>query len=420
MRFVYSFIMYLLTPYLLLRLWWKGRRLPAYRERVSERFCWDKKEKESFDAWIHTVSLGEVIAAIPLIDELLKKNRRLLVTTMTPTGAERVKNRFGEQVVHRYIPYDLPSALHRFFQRNKAKIGVILETELWPNLVAKATAFKIPLLLVNGRLSERSCHGYKKIKWLIEPVLKQFRAILTQTPDDAARFERLGADKKQVHVFGNVKFDLQTQNIPSDLFSELKKKWGETRPVFMVASTHEDEEKQILSALNSLKSAIPDVILLIAPRHPERFQKVFHLAQQLGFNTGLRTEAEQLNENLDVVILDSMGELLGFYQISDYAFVGGSFVPIGGHNVLEPIAMGVPVLTGKHMHNFKAISDALTQAKGMETVDNAEDLMQKIKQLHQDAGRRRQLIHNATAVFKENQGAVARYVNEIESILNEG
>ena len=244
MRFVYSFLMYLLTPYLLFRLWWKGRRLPAYRKRILERFSLGKRENRTVDIWVHAVSLGEVIAATPLIDAFLDKQWSVLITTMTPTGSERVQARFGNKVTHRYVPYDLPGVLKRFFRQEKPRVGVIMETELWPNLIYQAHAAQVPLLLANARLSERSLKGYMKLKFLFKPVLNQFSAILAQSEDDAKRFIALGANEDIVQVLGNIKFDLQTHTLDGAKFKELKNHWGTDRVAVIAASTHEDEESQ--------------------------------------------------------------------------------------------------------------------------------------------------------------------------------
>jgi 3-deoxy-D-manno-octulosonic-acid transferase len=418
MRHLYSFLMYLLTPYMLLRLWWKGRRLPAYRHRILERFVLNKRQAIKVDIWIHAVSLGEVIAVTPLIDALLAKQWRILITTMTPTGAEQVKMRFGEKLIHQYVPYDLPSVIRRFFKRTKARVALIVETELWPNVIHYAYKARIDLFLVNARLSESSYRGYSKIRSLFKPVLNQFNAILTQSEDDAKRFRALGAADSKVIVLGNMKFDLQTENINSDLFLELKTSWGSERVVVIVASSHEGEEQLILSRLKKLQTGIANMILLIAPRHPERFQTVYQLSMQLGFNTGLRSRKETLSTENEVVILDSLGELLGFYQISDYAFVGGSLVSVGGHNVLEPIAMKVPAFSGTQVHNFKAICRDLQEAKAIELVENADVLIERMISLHQDENRKRNLVANATMVLEANKGAVARYVAKVQSVLN--
>lgn len=417
MRFFYSFLMYLLTPFLLIRLWWKGRSLPAYRKRISERFFLGKHEYKPFDVWIHAVSLGEVIAAIPLIDAMLEKKWSLFVTTMTPTGSERVQARFGNKVTHQYLPYDLPGVLKRFFKQIQPRVGVIMETELWPNLIYQARAAQVPLLLANARISDDSLNGYKKIKFLIKPILNQFSSILAQGEEDAQRYITLGARKEIVHVLGNMKFDLQTNTIDSKRFSDLKSHWGAQRVTVIAASTHENEEAQILAHLKRLQQAIPEVILLIAPRHPERFQAVYQLCVQSGFKTGLRSDLNTLSLENEIVVLDSLGELLGLYQISDYAFVGGSLVPVGGHNVLEPIAMNVPVLSGSQIHNFKAICNDLQVAKGILLVQQANEVIDGIIKLHSEPAFRQQLIQNAAAVFEKNKGSVTRHLQQIERVF---
>lgn len=417
MRFFYSFLMYLLIPFILIRLWWKGKSLPAYRKRIAERFFLGKHEYKPVDVWVHAVSLGEVIAAIPLIDAMLEKNWSLFVTTMTPTGSERVQARFGNKVTHQYLPYDLPWALKRFYQQIRPKIGVIMETELWPNLIYQARMAQVPLLLANARISDDSLQGYKKIKWLIKPLLNTFSAILTQGEEDARRYITLGAKEEVVHVLGNMKFDLQTNRVESQRFDDLKNHWGAARVTVIAASTHENEEALILSQLKRLQQVIPDVILLIAPRHPERFQAVYQLCIQSGFNTGLRSDLKTLNPNSEVVVLDCLGELLGLYQISHYAFVGGSLVPVGGHNVLEPIAMNVPVLSGSQIHNFKAICDELQAAQGILLVRRAEEVINGIIKLHKDPSLRQQMVQNATVVFEKNKGSVLRHLKQIEELI---
>ncbi|KTD46398.1 lipid IV(A) 3-deoxy-D-manno-octulosonic acid transferase [Legionella quateirensis] len=419
MRLIYSLLMYLLTPYILLRLWWKGRKLPGYRTRILERFSIGVHDSKPVDVWLHAVSLGEVIAAIPLIDAMLEKHWSVLVTTMTPTGSERVKARFGDKVAHRYIPYDLPAVLKRFFKQVQPRIGVIMETELWPNLINQAHAAKVPLLLANARLSERSLKGYMKLKVLFKPVLNQFSAILAQSEDDAKRFIALGARTDIVQVLGNMKFDLQTNTIDSARFNELKSHWGSERVAVIAASTHDDEESRILSELPRLQKAIPNVVLLIAPRHPERFQTVYQLSVQAGYNTGLRSDLNTVSSANEVVILDCLGELLGLFQISDYAFVGGSLVPVGGHNVLEPIAMNVPVLSGNQVHNFKTICTDLEEAEAIQIVSQADELIDAIIKLHQDKEFQSRMVENATAVLEQNKGSVIKHLQKIEYSMNQ-
>jgi 3-deoxy-D-manno-octulosonic-acid transferase len=418
MRLIYSVLMYLLTPYLLFRLWWKGRKLPAYRQRMLERFSIGTVETLPVDVWVHAVSLGEVIAATPLIDAMLEKNWSILITTMTPTGSERVKARFGTKVMHRYVPYDLPWVLRRFFRQVKPRAGVIMETELWPNLIYQAKVAKVPLFLANARLSERSLKGYLRFKFIFKPVLNHFSAIFPQTEDDAKRFITLGVHEKNAQVLGNMKFDLQTHTVNKEQFAGLKNAWGNERVVVIAASTHENEESLILAQLKRLQQAIPDVVLLIAPRHPERFQTVYQLCEQSGFNTGLRSDVTTLSSANEVVVLDSLGELLGLFQISDYAFVGGSLVPIGGHNVLEPIAMGVPVFSGNQVHNFKTICRDLNDAEAIVLVSKAEELIDRIIQLHQDEVLKNRMVNNATSVLEQNKGAVLKHLQRIEVALS--
>ncbi|HAT7795330.1 TPA: 3-deoxy-D-manno-octulosonic acid transferase [Legionella pneumophila] len=417
MRFVYSFLMYLLTPYLLFRLWWKGRKLPAYRQRIAERFCLGLQEYAPVDVWVHAVSLGEVIAATPLIDAMLDKRWSVLVTTMTPTGSERVKSRFGHKVAHQYLPYDLPWVLKRFFKKTRPRVGIIMETELWPNLINQAHASGVSLFLANGRLSDRSLQGYLKLKYLFKPVLNQFAGILTQSNEDAERFIALGANAALVHVLGNMKFDLQINSVDSKKYKELKSHWGEDRVTVIAASTHDNEESQILSQLPRLQEAIPGVVLLIAPRHPERFQSVYQLSVQAGFHTGCRSNLDTVSRKNEVVILDSLGELLGFYQISDFAFVGGSLVPVGGHNVLEPIAMNVPVLSGNQVHNFKTICRELKEAQAILLVNHVNELVDAIIKLYQDKESQSTMVTNASSVLESNKGSVVRYLQKIEAVL---
>lgn len=415
---IYSFLLYLLTPLILLRLYWKGRRLPAYRQRILERFSLGKGLSGKVDVWVHAVSLGEVVAATPLIDALLAKQWRVLLTTMTPTGSQQVTKRFGQQVAHQYVPYDLPCVVRRFFKRTNPRLGIIMETELWPNLIDQAKRNNMPLLLANARLSDRAFKQYEKVSFLFRPVLNQFTAILAQSDLDAQRFKRLGAAEPLVNVLGNMKFDLQMQVTAKIECLKLKEQWGEQRTVFIAASTHDDEEKQILSQLPKLQAAIPGLLLLIAPRHPERFQPVYQLSKTQGFKTGLRSQAESIDSNTEVLVTDSLGELLSFYQLSDYAFVGGSLVPVGGHNVLEPIAVKVPVFCGPYMQNSKAICQDLREARAIVIAANVVELIDELILMHQNNPQRQQQITNASAVLSANQGTVARYMETIEVLIS--
>lgn len=417
MRHIYTFFLYLISPFIVLRLYWKGRRLSAYRQRILERFALRKGVDAPVDVWLHAVSLGEIVAAIPLIDALLAKKWRVLVTTMTPTGSQHVIKRFGQQIEHQYVPYDFPWAVRRFFKNYKPRLGIIMETELWPNLIHQAHQINLPLLLVNARLSDHSFKQYEKVKFMFKPVLNQFTTIFAQSEEDAKRFIALGAAETLVKVVGNIKFDLQLHISLNKDCEQLKNQWGKMRTVVIAASTHNDEEKQILSRLSKLKGAIPDMVLLIAPRHPERFQEVYQISETQGFKTGRRSQSTSINESTEVVVLDSMGELLSFYQTSDYAFVGGSLVPIGGHNVLEPIAVKVPVFCGPYMNNSKAICRDLCAAEALTMVENVDELVAAIAMMHSSVLQREQQIENASKVLTANQGTVTRYMEKIGAIL---
>lgn len=417
LRILYTSLFYLLIPFILLRIVWKGRRLPSYRQRIHERLSLGKIVSPEIDVWVHAVSMGEVVAATPMIDALLMAGYRVLVTTMTPTGSQQVLKRFKTQVSHQYIPYDFPWALRRFFKKINARVGVIMETELWPNLIYQAAVAKVPLLLVNARISDKAFEQYKKARFFFKPILSQFHAILTQSVQDSQRFLDIGAPLGRVRSLGNMKFDLQV-NIPNrEAVMQLKTTWGKQRPVFIAASTHDDEENQILSRFSRLRTAIPNIVLLIAPRHPERFKAVYELSNQHGFNSGLRSQLTTIDKNTDVVVLDSMGELLGFYEICDFAFVGGSLIPIGGHNLLEPIALQAPTFCGPYMHNSKAICTDLCAAGAIKMVKDVDGLFEALIAMYRDPSQRMNQVMRATAVLEDNRGAVDRYVDEVMAVL---
>ncbi len=416
MRRLYTFILYLLLPYILLRLYRKGRLNPGYRQRIAERFMLNSVNR-SVDIWIHAVSLGEVVAVTPLIERLLTKNHRLLVTTMTPTGSQQVQNTFGARVAHQYIPYDLPWCTKRFFKLWQPQLGIIMETELWPNLIYSASQYDIPLALVNARISDKAFQQYQKVRFFFKPVLEKMVFIGAQSEIDAQRYRELGAPADAVFMLGNMKFDIMPPSPLTEQLISFKSTWGSHRPVFIAASTHDDEEKQLLSQLERLQKSIPEIILLIAPRRPERFDEVFRLCQREGWNTARRSQPDTLNTLTDVLVLDSLGELLGFYQLSDYAFVGGSLIPIGGHNVLEPIAVNVPTLCGPFMQNSKTVCADLKKANALQWSHDVEDLVNRLINLFQNPDDSKTQIQNAMSVLKANQGTLTKYVERLENML---
>jgi 3-deoxy-D-manno-octulosonic-acid transferase len=415
MRKIYTFIMVLFIPIILLRLLWKSRRSPAYRQRIGERFVFNKIE--TTDVWVHAVSMGEVVAATPLVERCLAHNLRVCITTMTPTGSQQVLSRFKSQVSHSYIPYDIPFCMRRFFQQLQPKIGIILETELWPNMIHQANLLHIPLVLVNARISDKAFGQYEFLRSFFAPLLHKFNWIGTQSDLDSQRYQAIGAPASKVWMLGNMKFDLSLPQANQNDLHWLKAAWGKDRPVWIAASTHEDEEIQLLAQLKRIKAVIPNLILVLVPRRPERFETVYNLVQQQGWNTGLRSQMETIQQDNEVVVVDSMGELLQCYRLSDYAFVGASLVPIGGHNVLEPIALQVPVFCGPYMQNSKAICDELRKHHALQYCSSAEEIADKLMTLHQNPSQRAQQIANATAVLQANTGAIDRYWAKISEIV---
>lgn len=413
MRRLYSGLLYLLIPFILLRLILRSKKNVGYRQRILERFSFGKNLPKDVDIWLHAVSLGEVVAATPLIEEFLKNQKVVLVTTMTPSGSKQVLNKFGDRVKHQYIPYDLPWCLKRFFKRIKAKTGVILETEIWPNMIYFGHKYGVKLCLVNARISDKAFKQYLKTGNFFKDTLNLFTFIGAQSEIDAERYIKLGASKAIVSVLGNIKFDMQHPGNKLKNFSSIKDIWGNTRPVLIAASTHDNEEMQLLANLQKLKNLIPGIILLIAPRHVERFATVYELSKKYGFNTGLRSNLLSISENSDVIVLDSIGELLGFYKISDYAFVGGSLVPIGGHNVLEPILMGIPVFCGPFMQNSKAICDELQASSAIVIAEDIDSLLTSIIEMSTDDVVRKRQIVNATKVLEKNRGCLVKYYEKI-------
>ncbi len=412
---LYTAFICLMVPFIVLRLYWKSRRLPDYRRRINERFAFNV-QSSSVDIWIHAVSLGEVVAATPLINACLAKQWRVLVTTMTPTGSQQVIRQFADRVVHQYLPYDIPWALKRFFKAYQPRLGIIMETELWPNLIHQASCTKVALLLINARISDGAFQQYEKISFFLTPLLNQLTAILAQSEADAKRFIALGADESLVTIAGNMKFDMPL-TAENKTFLFFKDQWGSRRPVVIAASTHDHEEQQLLTQLDRLKKGIPGVVLLVAPRHPERFQDVYRISCEQGWHTGLRSQPESITAETDVVVLDSLGELSDFYQISDYAFVGGSLVPIGGHNVLEPILVNVPVFCGPFVMNFKQICRDLLAADAIILAEDVENLIDLMVVMHQNPNKRQQQIVNATAVLEANRGALERCMAAVTAVL---
>jgi len=427
-RLLYSVLLYLLTPFVLLRLLWKGRVLRDYWHRIPERLGYVPPAPDGVAVWVHAVSVGESMAALPLIKRLAAGHPAgsVLVTTTTPTGSARVQAALGGQVRHTYVPYDLPHVVARFLDRMKPRRAIVMETELWPNLFRALAARRIPLIVANARLSPRSFAGYGKIRGFIAGVLADCTAIAAQSEADAARFRALGANPGRVHVVGNLKFDFE---LPPGLVARgraLRSQLGARRPVWIAASTHDGEEQIALNAHRILLKRFPDAALILVPRHPQRFPQVTRLIEASGLNHvnraaldfpppaapagagGTQPQPQPVSLGAQVVFGDSMGELPMFFACADVAFVGGSLVDIGGHNVLEPAALGVPVLFGPHMFNFEAARTLLLEQGGARQVDDALGLAPAVSALFADPVRRGAMGKAAADAVAANRGALDR------------
>ncbi len=373
LRGVYSAILYLLAPITLYHLIWRGFRQPAYFQRWGERYGLYAEPPAQAALWLHAVSVGEVAAAAPLVNALLERHpgRRLVITSITPTGSERVRALWGERVAHVYLPYDLPGAVGRFLDAFRPEQALIMETELWPNLLFGCRDRGIPVAIINARLSARSLRGYRILAPLVARALASVGRICAQTDADAERFVTLGARSDAVVVSGNLKFDVP--EVDRRLADEIRRSAG-TRPVWIAASTHPDEEEPVIRAHQVLRQRWPDALLLWAPRHPERFATAAALAQGQGWETARRSEVGMPDADTAVFVLDTLGELTRCFAAADVAFVGGSLQAIGGHNLLEPASVGCAIVTGPHLHNFSEIAARLKEAGALCVVEDAEAL----------------------------------------------
>jgi 3-deoxy-D-manno-octulosonic-acid transferase len=421
LRYIYTLAMFLVTPLLVLRLLARGVRSRPYHRRWPERFGFFDAPGFSGSLWVHAVSVGEVNAAEPMIKALRRDypNAPLVITTVTPTGTARVHQLFGDGVFHVYLPYDLPYSVGRFLKKTRPRLALIVETEIWPNLYFACRKRGIPLMIVNARLSERSLRGYKPLRALLRSALRCVNLIAAQSRTDAARYRLLGADPQRVIVTGNMKFDMPIPHGAVADGASMREHWGPRRPVWIAASTHEGEELAVLEAHLQVLKRLPDALLLLAPRHPERFRVVEHAVRSLGFSVATRSVDHVPSPTHQVCVIDAMGQLMPFFAASDVAFVGGSLVPIGGHNVLEPAALSVPVLVGPHTFNFEEITASLIQQGGAARVAGAEVLGADILQRLLDAAGRERMGHAAQQVFERERGAVQRIMQLIDAQLQE-
>ena len=422
MRYFYSAVFYLLLPFIALRMLWRSRRAPAYRQRLSEslgRFHRSGLAGDRPVIWVHAVSVGETIAAAPLVEALLARypDHSLVITTTTPTGSERVRALFGERVFHVYAPWDVPGATRRFFNAIQPRLLLLMETELWPNMLHRAQASGCPVVLANARLSERSARGYGRVASLTRDMLGQLAAVGCQAPADGERFVALGLPPERLRVTGTIKFDITLAPELVEQAAALDALWhGDHRTIVVAASTHPGEDEQILAAYTALKDTVGRALLVLVPRHPERFDAVYATCCRAGWTVRRRSRGDAVDDSVDILLGDTMGELLLLLGVADIALIGGSLVEHGGHNVLEPAVWGVPVVTGPHMFNFADISRLLVDAGAMVQLQDPALLPETLIALSLDPQRRASMGAAGRQVVADNRGAGDRLLALVESV----
>ncbi len=419
-RTLYTLLLYLAVPVIAVRLWLRSRKAPAYAKRIGERFALTLPEFKQGGIWLHAVSVGESIAAAPVVKALQQQypDLPITVTCMTPTGSERIQSLFGDSVQHCYLPYDLPLASKRFLQRLQPRLAIVMETELWPNHINQCARLNIPVVLANGRLSERSARGYGRFPKLVAPMLKQISALAVQSEIEAQRFIELGARPETVIVTGSIKYDLRVADDVPKQAQALREQWhASQRPIWIAASTHEGEDAQILAAHQLLLQQFPQALLILVPRHPERFASVHALCLEQGLQVQRRSTQALVSAEQQVLLGDTMGELMLLYAVADVALVGGSLIKHGGHNMLEPIALAKPTLTGPHYFNFLDIAQQLLDAGALLEVAGVQQLAQRVAELWRNPTLVEDMCAAGQQVLQRNQGALQRLLDMIQAQL---
>ncbi|MBB1061692.1 lipid IV(A) 3-deoxy-D-manno-octulosonic acid transferase [Marilutibacter spongiae] len=423
LRGLYSAVLYLLVPITLYHLIWRGFRQQAYFMRWPERYAvyHDAPASQAQGArtiWLHAVSVGEVNAAAPLVNALrrARPDLRLLVTSITPTGSERVNALWGGAIDHVYLPYDLPGAVGRFLDHYRPSVALIMETELWPNLLFGCRDRGVPVYILNARLSERSLRGYRVLAPLVSRALRTVHTVAAQSVADAMRFVRLGARSEQVVESGNLKFDVP---VPEglDAFAAECRQYRGGAPVWIAASTHEDEEAAVMAIHRRLRERHPDLLLVWVPRHPERFRVVAELARMSGMAVSTRSRARWPQAGDDVFVVDTLGELMNFYAAADVAFVGGSLQAVGGHNLLEPAAAGTAIVTGPHLHNFAEISRLFVRAGAIRIGEDADAVGREVLTLLDAPAECERMVEAGHALIESGRGALATTLALIQPAL---
>jgi len=422
LRLIYTVLFFILLPGVLFRLYWRGLKIPEYKMRWRERLgVYESRKRVENTVWIHAVSVGEAEAAFPLIKQIQNEfpKQNILVTTTTPSGSKRVSDVLGESVEHVYLPYDVPFIVERFLSQFSPKLALIMEKEMWPNLFIACGNRNIPLFIINARLSVRSAAAYKKIPSLVSNALTPVSHILAQTPEDAINFIDIGASKEKLTVPGNLKFDT---TIPFSVIEKginLKNEIFPQRFVWIAASTHKGEDELLMITYKELKKTIPNLLLLLVPRHPERSLSVKRMIENdSDINVLMRSGATKVCEpEVDVYIADTIGELKMFYAAADISFMGGTLVPVGGHNILEPLAIGIPVIFGPYMENFKEIAEKVIQEQAAIQVSSLDELSEKLNFLYANKEYRELLVEKGVVFLDKNKGAQDITFNKIKQYI---
>ncbi len=413
-RLLYSLLLYLALPLVPVKLLWRGIKQPAYKKHWRERFGFYSTPVSRPVVWLHCVSVGETRAAEPLIKALQQQypNHQILITHTTPTGRETSEQLFVDTVLRVYLPYDLPFAVNHFLRHFKPAIGLLMETELWFNLIAACKQRGIPVLLLNARLSEKSAKGYAKLGKLASDGLQNLSAVAAQTAEDFARLQALGANN--ISVAGNLKFDVKPPADSVDKGLQLRQSFGSERTIFLAASAREGEEKLILEAVKDLA-----ILTVIVPRHPQRFNEVESIIQNAGFTYQRRSNlVGAIDKNIQVVLGDSMGELFAYYAACDFTFIGGSLLKYGGQNLIEAASMGKPILIGKYTYNFADATKNAVRAGAAIQVKNGEELRDRIQYLLHNQKKREKMQQAALRFSEASTGATTRMMKLIATYLH--
>ncbi len=421
MRYLYTLVAYLLlAPIFCGVLWFRGLQNARYRRNFTQRFGKGETLAEP-SIWVHAVSVGEVQAAAVLVRTLYDRypGVPLVVTTLTPTGDERARALLGDRANVRYLPLDLPGSVRNFFDRVKPRIAVIFETELWPNIYHECRRRRVPLVLASARLSPRSMSNYRRFFSLFSEVLSSQVTIAAQGESDAERFRSLGADPRRTHVTGNLKFDFAVPANVTTKGAELRQHYAAGRPVWVAGSTHAGEEAQVLEAHREVRRTHPGTILVLAPRHPQRFGEVASWLEKQNVRFIRRSQPSARTPDLEVVLVDTLGELLDFYAMGDVAFVGGTLVEVGGHNLLEPAALGLPVLAGPHNFNSADIAKILVERGGALIVADAKELAARVSVLLSNPVERARIGALGRECVEDNRGALDKLLGLIDPLMRQ-